>query len=107
MAEDVVITLAPDLEERVAELVAKGEGAMEVANAVAEVAKSIAPVESGEYKDGITVQRTKTGARVFASDYKSTWIEFGVPSHNQPAHFVLRRAAESLGLKFKKTKGKG
>lgn len=107
MAEDVFITLDPDLEEKVAALVAAGDKPLEVAKAVAEAARSLAPVKTGLYRERITAQRTKGGARVFASDQKSSWVEFGIPSHNQPAQFVLRRAAESLGLKFKKTKGKG
>jgi len=46
--------------------------------------------------------KTPHGARVIASDNKSSWIEFGIPSQNQPPQFILRRAVDSLGLKFKK-----
>ena len=74
-------------------LIAKGDDCLKVAKAIAERAKSLAPVVEGNYRDGIIVQRTPHGARVFASDQKSSWVEFGIPSQNQPAQFVLRRAA--------------
>jgi hypothetical protein len=75
---------------------------MQAAEQVAGIARSTAPVATGLYASSIEVQKTKTGARVFAADQKSAWIEFGVPGRNQPARFVLRNAAEAAGLSFKK-----
>ena len=79
----------------------KAEG---IAMAIAERARSMAPVETGAYQAGIVVQKAndKGTVRVFASDQKSSWVEFG--SRHIPGQFIMRSAAESLGLKFK-TKG--
>lgn len=102
MAEDVKITLDPNLKSAVAELVGKMGAALPMARMIADTARSLAPVESGRYRDGISVQQTKTGARVLAADQKSSWIEFGIPSHHQAPQFVLRRAVDACGLKFAK-----
>lgn len=70
--------------------------------AIAERAREMAPVESGAYRDGIQINRVndKGVARVVATDQKSSWIEFG--NVHQPGYFVIRSAAESLGLTFSK-----
>ena len=102
--DDVVVTLDPDLNAAVALLVGQMGAAVPIAEKIAEAARALAPVVLGNYRDGIVVQATRTGARVLASDQKSSWIEFGIPSHNQPAQFVLRRAVDACGLKFKKGK---
>lgn len=93
---------APDIDEKVGGLDIVGSSAMDIATHIAEVARETAPAESGEYVDGIVVQKTKHGARVFASDFKSAWLEFGVPSRGIPARFILRRAVEAAGYAFKK-----
>lgn len=92
----------PNIDEEVGKLPAIATSSMEAAEKIADIARHTAPVESGDYEAGIIVQKTKTGARVFASDYKSAWIEFGVPSEGQPARFNLRRAVEAAGYRFKK-----
>ncbi len=102
--EQETIILDPDLDAKVAELIGQLGAALPVAEKVAEVARALAPVESGLYRDGIKAERTGRGARVIASDEKSSWVEFGIPSHNQPAQFVLRRAVDACGLKFVKGK---
>lgn len=49
-----------------------------VARRGVEYAKSIAPVDEGDYRDGIRVGRLgNTGVAVEFSDYKSHWVEFG------------------------------
>lgn len=105
MDEDVTVHIEPDLDEKLHEMPEIHLSAREIAEKIAVVARANAPVASGLYQSRIEVQDTKTGARVFAADQKSSWIEFGIPSHNQPARWVLRSAAESLGLKFMKKKG--
>lgn len=41
-------------------------------------AKSIAPVDDGDYRDGIRIGRLgNNGVAVEFSDYKSHWVEFG------------------------------
>lgn len=102
MAEEIKISLDPDLDEKVAKLIGDGDDPMKAAQAIAEIARATGPVASGDYVAGISAQKTKRGARVIASDYKSAWIEFGVPSRGIPAQFVLRRAVDAAGLKFKK-----
>ena len=105
MREQESIHLDPDLDEKVAEMIAKGDTPLKIAEHIAEIARSTAPVVTGAYRDGISAQKTPHCARVIASDNKSSWIEFGIPSRNQPARFILRRAVDSLGLKFKKGHG--
>lgn len=71
------------------------------AEETAKIAKSIAPVLSGDYRDGIQAdsgfEHGRATGRVNGMDFKSHWIEFG--TQFQPAFAVLRRAAESYGLK--------
>lgn len=76
--------------------------ALEAARDIAAIAVATAPRVDGDYVAGIGVQETKAGARVFASDEKSAFVEFGIPSRGVPAQFILRRAAEAAGYKFKK-----
>lgn len=104
MSDDTII-LEPGIDDAVASMIVKGDDCLEVARKIAEAARGIAPVALGNYRDGIKAERTGRGARVIASDQKSSWVEFGIPSHNQPAQFVLRRAVDSLGLTFRKKKG--
>ena len=99
------IDIDDDVDKRAAMEPVVKETALEAAERVATIARETAPQLTGNYASGIGVQPIKTGARVFASDYKSAWIEFGVPSRGQPAHWILRRAAEAAGLKFRKRKG--
>jgi hypothetical protein len=102
---EIKIELIPNVEKAVEEHVGKGDDAMKLAERVLKVAQSNAPRDTGLYARGLTVQKTKYGARVYATDQKSAWIEFGIPSRGIPAQFVLRRAAASLGLSFRKRKG--
>lgn len=104
MAEDYYLDLVPDLDRKVAELAEVKAVALPIAEKIADRARSTAPHESGDYEASIQAEATPGGARVFASDYKAAWIEFGVPSQGVPAKFNIRSAAESLGLKFR---GKG
>ena len=103
MAVDFTLTIDPDLDLAVAKLVDKSDTAIDACNKIAAAARSLAPVDSGDYQSKIKVERFKGGARVLASDYKSSWIEFG--GGGNPAQFVLRRAVDSVGLKFKKRRG--
>lgn len=49
-----------------------------VAKQGVDYAKSIAPVDDGDYRDGIRVGRSgNTGVEIEFSDYKSHWVEFG------------------------------
>lgn len=101
---DAEFTPANNLAEDLAALIGSGDSAVEIAEKIARVARSSAPRESGNYAAGIKVERFKTGARVIAENINSAALEFGVPSRNMPAQFPLRRAVDSLGLKFRKGK---
>ena len=93
----------PSINSELAEHPAVKSAALDAAQAIAAEAIRTAPVgETEAYKDGIRAQETKHGARVIASAPESAYIEFGVPAHGIPATFNLRRAAISLGYKFKK-----
>jgi hypothetical protein len=102
MAGEPVFKPNENIDEEARGLPIIASSAEAAAEQIAEIARSSAPHESGDYAAGIVVQKTKTGARVFASDYKSAWIEFGVPSQGKPARFNLRRAVEAAGFRFKK-----
>jgi hypothetical protein len=102
MREQESVDLDPDLDEKLNKMIAEGGKPLEVAEAIAAAARADAPVVSGLYQAGISAMKTPHGARVIASDNKSSWIEFGIPSRNVPPQFILRRAVDSLGLKFKK-----
>lgn len=99
--DDFHINLVPDLDNEVGHLTEVQTEAKEAAEKIARVARETAPVQDGDYRDGIVTQQTRTGYRVVATDQKSAWIEFGIPSRNVPAKFNLRRAVESAGYRFK------
>lgn len=105
MREQESVDIDPDLDDKLNKMIAEGGTPLEVAQAIANAARADAPVVSGAYAAGISAMKTPHGARVVASDNKSSWIEFGIPSQNQPPQFILRRAVDSLGLKFSKRKG--
>jgi hypothetical protein len=99
---DFKIELAPDLEAVVTKEVVKSKKPLDIANAIRSEAIATAPRDTGRYADNIVVEETPKGARVFAADQKSAWIEFGIPGRGIPGLFILRRAADSLGLTFTK-----
>jgi hypothetical protein len=72
------------------------------ADAAVEVAKQLAPVESGDYKDGIQshegVYEGKAAASIAGHDYKTLWIELGTSEH--AAEAILRRSVESVGVRI-------
>ena len=80
-------------------MIAKGDKPLEIAEMIASAARADAPVVSGAYAAGISAMKTPHGARVIASDNKSSWIEFGIPSQGRAATFNLRRAAFDGGAK--------
>lgn len=69
------------------------------AERVAERARADAPVDTGDYRDGIKASagfdaRGNAVGRVNAFDFKSNWIEYG--TIYMQAHAVLRRALDTL-----------
>lgn len=102
MSEDVTFEADRDLIENLHKMPEIQTSTKTIASEIAAAAREIAPVQDGNYKAGILIQETRSGWRVLASDQKSSWVEFGIPSRGQPAQFVLRRAVEMAGYKFKK-----
>ena len=100
--EEMNINIFPNINVLVSDMDGIRTACADGAELIAAQARSIAPVESGNYVAGISVDRTKGGARVYAGDQKSHWIEFG--NSHQPAQFILRRAAEMVGFTFSKKK---
>lgn len=69
------------------------EAKLVMAREAAEYARSIAPVDEGDYRDGIQVaHRGASGVGVEFSDWKSHIIEFG--SVDTPEFGVIARTAE-------------
>lgn len=71
-------------------------GKLELAREVAEYARSIAPVDSGEYKDGIKVRRYgRNGVGVVFTADHSNIVEYG--SEHSPEYAVRRKTIEHFG----------
>lgn len=100
--ESITITLNGNVEEEIAFVPEMQTICLKVANEIADIARTTAPVVSSGYVDGITVQKTEHYARVLATADDSAFVEFGVPSQGQAAHFTLRRAVDAAGYKFGK-----
>ena len=103
--EQYSVHIDMNCDAKVKAMVAKGDTPLQIAEKIASAARADAPVVTGRYRDGIHAKKTLHGAAVIASDNKSSWVEFGIPSHNQAPQFILRRAVDSLGLKFRKGHG--
>lgn len=78
------------------------DACLHVAEEIAQVAQSIAPVgRTGDYQRSIVGRLTEKGAEVVATDYKAHWIEFGVhPGGGAtfvPGRHVLTNAADQAG----------
>lgn len=78
------------------------------ADRTAEKAREIAPVRTGDYRDGIRgqvgiVDGVATG-RVNATDWKSAILEFGGThtAGEEHSHATLRHAADATGLRLEK-----
>lgn len=87
---------------------------------VADIARSLAPADDGDYARNIRVVRDNgrtagfVKVQVVAEDYKSSWIEFGTAGRVQddtgrftgfmPAYSPLRKAARRASLKLRSSK---
>jgi uncharacterized protein (DUF2237 family) len=101
--DDIKIVIDQNLEGKLHKFSEVEAKSLEIAQAIADKARELAPVVTGRYRDGIIVQKPndKGTARVLATDQKSSWVEFGT-AHGMEPHFTMRSAVEALGLKFKK-----
>lgn len=81
------------LNKHIAEDESITEAKLVMAREAAAYARSIAPVDEGDYKDGIQVgRRGASGVGVEFTDWKSHIIEFG--SVDTPEFGVIARTAE-------------
>lgn len=75
------------------------------AETVADKARGLAPVATGDYRDSLEavvgVDAGKVTARVQANDFKAHWIEFGTFKDAPVA--PIRRAVESTGKRLEST----
>lgn len=72
---------------------------VKVAEPARDLAKGFAPVEEGDYRDGIEVRVVDRTVYLSGTDYKSHWIEFGTV--DTPAFSPLRRGVVAAGLRLK------
>jgi hypothetical protein len=108
MAEQIKLDLVPDIIEIIESLPTVEDKVKAAAEEIAGRARSLVHNDSGAYSESIRVEKTnrsKSGLwRVIASDPKAFFVEFGGPARGIPAQYVMRRAAESLGLPWQKKK---
>lgn len=67
----------------------------EIANQAADIARSTAPVLTGEYKGGVGVRSAGTEVTLFDDDPEAAWKEYG--TSDTPAHATLTDAARQFG----------
>lgn len=94
MATRLRLTMIPGFEKLLAADAAVQELEHERAEQAAAIARDLAPVESGDYRNGIEAD----GNMLNATDWKSHWIEWG--SEHNPAHAVLRNAAAQVASRL-------
>lgn len=70
----------------------------EAAEVAAQIARAIAPVDSGEYRDSIHVESDGEQTRLVAGTDHGIYVEIG--TEDTPAFHVLTRAAEAAGLEI-------
>lgn len=100
MADEMIFNFIPDLQAKVEKHEEVMKAGKESAEEIAEKARSMAPVETGAYRDGIKVLTNNYGSSVVGTDPKSPYIEFGAPKHNLPGKHILRNAAGAAGFKL-------
>lgn len=75
--------------------VASTEQRAQIAHQAAGIARARAPVETGEYRDGIGVEVDAPKVRIVDNDEESFWKEYG--TEDTPAHATLTDAARQFG----------
>ncbi len=96
------VTLYDVLPALVAEAAADALG--EIAGDIANDARAAVPVESGEWKSGISSEKTDLYGLVTSSDPESFYKEYG--TSDTPAHMALTNAARKYG-KYTGMTGRG
>lgn len=70
----------------------------EIASQAADIARSAAPVQTGEYQGGIGTSVSGTDVMLFDSDPEAGYKEYG--TSDTPAHMTLTNAARKFGRYF-------
>lgn len=68
---------------------------VEIAQQAADIARSTAPVESGEFRDGIGVEASGDRVAIVNNDPEAGYKEYGVK--DRPAHATMTNAARQFG----------
>jgi bacteriophage HK97-gp10 putative tail-component len=74
---------------------ASTEGRAQIAHQAADIARDRAPVDTGEYRDGIGVEVAGDSVRIVDNDDESVYKEYG--TEDTPAHATLTDAARQFG----------
>ena len=104
MAGDVQINLDPGLEKKLHQFPIVTSKVQAAAVLIQAQAKADAPVDTGAYRDGIVVEKSRNFAKsgayiVKATDPKSSWVEFGNKTHQ--ALYVIRNAVLAAGFRLR------
>jgi hypothetical protein len=75
--------------------VASTGGRARIAHQAAAIARDRAPVESGEFRDGIGVEVDAPKVRIIDTDPEAVYKEYG--TEDTPAHATLTDAARQFG----------
>jgi hypothetical protein len=70
------------------------QGKLELAEMAVDFAQSIAPVDSGDYRDGVVARKNGTGVGIYFTDEISNIVEYG--SEHSPAYAVRARTIEEF-----------
>lgn len=78
------------------------DGLVAVMESAAELARDVAPVDEGDYRDSIKVVAAGGAVFLMATDWKAAFIEWGTA--NNPVFAPLRRGVLGVGLRLEETK---
>lgn len=92
------VVVNPAIEEIIEDEASLALQLHEVASIIAANARLLAPIETGDYKRSIHVEKIKGDVAVVADDWKSNWMEFGT-ANGTPTYAPLRKGAELAGFR--------
>lgn len=94
--------LNASIDKIAAMLAGKSDTPMQAAQKIAETAKAMAPIDSGEYESSIHAEKTARGAVVVSHSEHAHWVEFGAPARGIEARWIMHKAALISGYEFGK-----
>lgn len=77
------------------------DGLLEQAEEARQLAYDLAPVDEGDYREGLRAVAAGGEVFVIGTDYKSALIEYG--SQNNPVFAPLRRGAQAANLSIEES----